>query len=442
MAVHTAFGQCQASFISYYSPIGDTLVLVDNSYSTDSVPLTGVTYDFTVQIGGTSYTSTSNPAVFYLNGYTGNVYACLTINTLSGCSSVFCDSVALVSGPVGCTASFGFVPAVGPPNTWDFYSTSTASPSDSIIAYDWTFWSATPGASDQPNATVTFPVDNQYQYCLTIYTASGCSDQQCGTSYFADTMPDPCLLTIIPSITNVSTGGSNDGAIYLIVNGGTFPYSYAWSNGATTQHIYSLSTGYYSVTITQANPSCPPTIDTFFVADPNMPLDTLYAPIVDTCLGYTPSNYFVNIVSVDTMTNTATLIWTLQDGGTSTTFTTTYPFTSTGPNVVVLTISCDSAKGLTSYMAYVNFEDYFGVHEYSTSNYFLYPNPFGDHFDITMPGGIREVMIYNNTGQIIWSRTGNVSESLSVDASSWPAGFYMVRLQGPNGKASAVVVKK
>ena len=37
------------------------------------------------------------------------------------------------------------------------------------------------------------------------------------------------------------------------VFGGTAPYSYQWSNGATTQTIYGLGVGTYSVTVTDAS---------------------------------------------------------------------------------------------------------------------------------------------------------------------------------------------
>ncbi|MCP4709587.1 MAG: hypothetical protein GY869_13250 [Planctomycetes bacterium] len=63
--------------------------------------------------------------------------------------------------------------------------------------------------------------------------------------------PDPLILTLIP--TQVSTFGGSDGAIDLTVSGGTQPYTYHWSNETTTEDIYNLSAGIYSVTVTDSD---------------------------------------------------------------------------------------------------------------------------------------------------------------------------------------------
>lgn len=58
-------------------------------------------------------------------------------------------------------------------------------------------------------------------------------------------------LTLIP--THVTTFGVSDGAIDLSVSGGTSPYQYLWSNGETTEDIYNLSAGEYSVIVTDSD---------------------------------------------------------------------------------------------------------------------------------------------------------------------------------------------
>lgn len=50
--------------------------------------------------------------------------------------------------------------------------------------------------------------------------------------------------------THVSMHGASDGAIDLIIRGGTRPYTFLWSNGETTEDIDSLSVGIFAVTVT------------------------------------------------------------------------------------------------------------------------------------------------------------------------------------------------
>jgi PKD repeat protein/subtilisin-like proprotein convertase family protein len=62
---------------------------------------------------------------------------------------------------------------------------------------------------------------------------------------------EPPALNVTETITNVVAG--MDGAIDLLVNGGTNPFNYLWSNGATTEDIANLDAGIYTVTITDDN---------------------------------------------------------------------------------------------------------------------------------------------------------------------------------------------
>ena len=64
--------------------------------------------------------------------------------------------------------------------------------------------------------------------------------------------PDPCSNTIVllADITGATCGNCADGTINLTVSGGVAPYSYSWSNNATTEDIADLLPGDYTVTVT------------------------------------------------------------------------------------------------------------------------------------------------------------------------------------------------
>lgn len=63
----------------------------------------------------------------------------------------------------------------------------------------------------------------------------------------------PALLQASTAVDPVTCHGLANGAIELTVTGGTTPYSYAWSNGASTEDLNNLAPGVYGVSITDAN---------------------------------------------------------------------------------------------------------------------------------------------------------------------------------------------
>ena len=63
----------------------------------------------------------------------------------------------------------------------------------------------------------------------------------------------PVSMILSASPTEVSCAGNADGAIILNVTGGKAPYVYSWNTGATTKDLSNLSSGNYTVKITDAS---------------------------------------------------------------------------------------------------------------------------------------------------------------------------------------------
>jgi hypothetical protein len=61
-----------------------------------------------------------------------------------------------------------------------------------------------------------------------------------------------CNLAVALSVGN-TIGGGNNGSINTTVSNGTFPFTYAWSNGQTVANLNNLNPGAYSVIVTDAN---------------------------------------------------------------------------------------------------------------------------------------------------------------------------------------------
>src|SRR5690606_4804540 len=84
-------------------------------------------------------------------------------------------------------------------------------------------------------------------YNVNITDANGC------TGSASVTINEPPAITITATVTPESETPGNDGAIDLTANGGSGGFTYSWDNGATTEDISGLDSGFYMVTITDGN---------------------------------------------------------------------------------------------------------------------------------------------------------------------------------------------
>ena len=84
-------------------------------------------------------------------------------------------------------------------------------------------------------------------YMVTVTDANGCVV----TGSFDLTEPPPAAtLEVFATLTHVTCFGENNGIIDLFITGGVSPYTVEWSNSSTTQDIFNLVSGTYSVTVT------------------------------------------------------------------------------------------------------------------------------------------------------------------------------------------------
>lgn len=104
-------------------------------------------------------------------------------------------------------------------------------------AYNWNTGANTATLNDLSAGT----------YSVTVMDSGGCT----ATETITLTEPNELLLSLMP--TNNICAEANDGTINSNVMGGTPPFSYTWSTGATESDLENLSSGNYSLTVTDAN---------------------------------------------------------------------------------------------------------------------------------------------------------------------------------------------
>ncbi|MFZ1783605.1 MAG: PKD-like domain-containing protein [Ferruginibacter sp.] len=107
-------------------------------------------------------------------------------------------------------------------------------------------------------------------YTITVTDAASCSQVTTAT-----VISSPIVQS---AITSPASCGQANGTIDLNVSGGNAPYTYLWSNSATTQDISGLAAGNYSVTITDASvPGCTSTASYTVAAALNGPYNETFS---------------------------------------------------------------------------------------------------------------------------------------------------------------------
>ena len=69
--------------------------------------------------------------------------------------------------------------------------------------------------------------------------------------------------------TNVTCNGADNGSIDLTTTGGTGPFNYSWSNGATDEDVSGLAPNTYSVTVTTQTGGCSATLSNIVITEPD-----------------------------------------------------------------------------------------------------------------------------------------------------------------------------
>jgi hypothetical protein len=208
-------------------------------------------YSYLYSNGGTTQTQSGLAAGSY------NVTV-TDVNGCTGTSSVYVGSSTPVSAtytatPSSCTSPTGS-------------ATLTISGGATPYTVSWSTYPAQSGTTATNLAPGTYPFH--------ITDANGCV--RTGSAV----VPPVNVITATVTGTSASCLSSN-GTINVVPAGGTAPYSYLWSNGATTANVTGLAAGNYSVHITDAS-GC--SINRFRYVESSSPVNVGLATTPTTCI--------------------------------------------------------------------------------------------------------------------------------------------------------------
>lgn len=208
--------------------------LTANATATNATCTTGGSVSVNVGGGTTPYTYTwSNAATAStITNVLAGTYS-VTVRDANNCTVSASATVATSGGPVIALNSQNDIACFGDKNgSIDISVTDGTTP----YTFVWSNGATTEDINSLSAGT----------YTVTVTDNSNCVNS------FSTTITEPDSISITASITNASCG-TPDGAIELILSGGTSPYTFLWSNGASTQNITNVAAGEYVVTVTDDN---------------------------------------------------------------------------------------------------------------------------------------------------------------------------------------------
>jgi alpha-tubulin suppressor-like RCC1 family protein/GH43 family beta-xylosidase len=158
------------------------------------------------------------------------------VTDANGCVGTVTASVTQPTAPVSGTTVVTNVSCFGGSN-----GAINLTPSGGTAPYTFNWLPSGPTTEDRTGLT-------QGTYSVQITDANGCA------ATVTATVSQPFFfIQPMPNVTNVSCFGGSNGSIDMGAFGGTPPYTYSWSNSATTEDLSGLTAGTYTVIITDAN---------------------------------------------------------------------------------------------------------------------------------------------------------------------------------------------
>lgn len=173
------------------------------------------------------------------------------------------QSVTLTANATGGTAPYSY--------SWTGVTSTSSSVSVSpVTTTTYTVTVSTNGGCSKTASVTIYVVDarsgNHVNVCHNGHTLSVASSAVPAHLAHGDYLGQ--CFGISGTVNNVACNGASNGSINVTTVGGAIPYSYSWSNGATTKDLSNVSAGTYTLTATSADGHTD--VETFTVSQPSV----------------------------------------------------------------------------------------------------------------------------------------------------------------------------
>ena len=385
--------------------------------------------------------TTASATVDWTNTFTG--IAKISVIGINACgNSVSSDSLTVTIN------SLPVKPATpsGPQNLSQNSPNSVYTTTGGLNAtsYQWSIFPSAAATISGTTTSATFDWNNTFTGSAKI---SVIGVNSCGNSIASDSLT--VTITALPTADFINTTdsicpGSSD---TLKINlSGASPWSLTYHNGISNVSIPNILTSPYNLVVT---PTITTTYKLISVTDANWTAnvnDSARVVIRNLPIaGFTKVINALNVNFTNTSSYATAYSWNFGDSSPiSNQINPSHSYVAYGNYIAVLTAT--NVCGSNNYQDSVKLSDV-GIYESDLSSKLrVYPNPNKGIFEIEFNQNADDcqLMIYNQTGQMILNEKINtlsaISTKKSIDLSKYPKGIYLLNLKYSNGVLSRKIV--
>jgi SprB repeat len=222
----------------------------------------------------------------------------VTLTEKAACGKVYSSSVG-----VNIICSIVITPTVHSSCSGQNNGSIEMSINGGATPYVWTWTKSGGGSGNGSGTTISNLVPGAYSVHVISANGAGCD------ASFTTTIIENSQISLSSLPTNILCYGSATGAINASLSGGTPPYTYSWSNGASTQNLSQVVAGSYTLTVTDSKGCTASTSSTI-----TQPTSIVATPSVTNVT----SNGLINgAVSLTVSGGVSTYTYLWNDGGTT-----------------------------------------------------------------------------------------------------------------------------